>query len=254
MPEETQSFTSDVPAVVADNLTMVYGAGEARVVALDDVSVAFGAGLLSAIMGPSGSGKSTLLHCLAGLDEPTSGRVRIAGVDVTDLGDDDLTRFRRDHVGFVFQSFNLLPMLTARDNITVALDIAGRKADQPWLDGVIDALGIRDRLEHIPAEMSGGQQQRVACARALAGRPDVLFCDEPTGNLDSRSGAEVLEILVDAAHRLGRTVVMVTHDPLAAARADRVVFLGDGRLRDELLAPTAASVIDRMAKLEALVP
>ena len=254
MPDQTTPFASDVPAVVADNLTMVYGTGEARVVALDDVSVAFEAGLFSAIMGPSGSGKSTLLHCLAGLDEPTSGRVRIAGVDVTDLGDDDLTRFRRDHVGFVFQSFNLLPMLTARDNITVALDIAGRKPDQPWLDGIIDALGIRDRLEHIPAEMSGGQQQRVACARALAGRPDVLFCDEPTGNLDSKSGAEVLDILVDAAHRLGRTVVMVTHDPSAAARADRVVFLGDGRLRDELVAPTAVTVIERMAKLEALVP
>jgi putative ABC transport system ATP-binding protein len=157
-------------------------------------------------------------------------------------------------VGFVFQSFNLLPMLTARDNITVALDIAGRKPDQSWLDGIIDALGIRDRLGHIPAEMSGGQQQRVACARALAGRPDVLFCDEPTGNLDSKAGAEVLDILVDAAHRLGRTVVMVTHDPSAAARADRVVFLGDGRLRDELVAPTAVTVIDRMAKLEALVP
>ena len=254
MPDQTTPVTSNAPAVVAENLTMVYGTGEARVVALDDVSVAFEAGLFSAIMGPSGSGKSTLLHCLAGLDEPTSGRVRIAGVDLTDLGDDDLTRFRRDHVGFVFQSFNLLPMLTARDNITVALDIAGRRPDRPWLDGIIDALGIRDRLEHIPAEMSGGQQQRVACARALAGRPDVLFCDEPTGNLDSKSGAEVLDILVDAAHRLGRTVVMVTHDPSAAARADRVVFLGDGRLRDELLAPTALRVIDRMAKLEALVP
>jgi len=254
MPDQTTPVTSNAPAVVAENLTMVYGTGEARVVALDDVSVAFEAGLFSAIMGPSGSGKSTLLHCLAGLDEPTSGRVRIAGVDLTDLGDDDLTRFRRDHVGFVFQSFNLLPMLTARDNITVALDIAGRRPDRPWLDGIIDALGIRDRLEHIPAEMSGGQPQRVACARALAGRPDVLFCDEPTGNLDSKSGAEVLDILVDAAHRLGRTVVMVTHDPSAAARADRVVFLGDGRLRDELLAPTALRVIDRMAKLEALVP
>jgi putative ABC transport system ATP-binding protein len=254
MPDQITPFAPDVAAVVADNLTMVYGSGEARVVALDDVSVAFEAGRFSAIMGPSGSGKSTLLHCLAGLDEPTSGTVRIAGTDVTALGDDDLTRFRRDHVGFVFQSFNLLPMLTARDNITVALDIAGRKPDQEWLDGVIDALGIRDRLEHIPAEMSGGQQQRVACARALAGRPDVLFCDEPTGNLDSKSGAEVLDILADAVHRLGRTVVMVTHDPSAAARADRVVFLGDGRLRDELDAPTAASVIDRMAKLEALVP
>jgi putative ABC transport system ATP-binding protein len=242
------------PAVVAENLSMVYGTGEATVVALDDVSVAFEAGRFTAIMGPSGSGKSTLLHCLAGLDEPTSGRVSIAGVDLTGLKDDDLTRFRRDHVGFVFQSFNLLPMLTARDNITVALDIAGRTPDQEWLDGVIDALAIRDRLDHIPAEMSGGQQQRVACARALASRPDVLFADEPTGNLDSKSGAEVLDILGDAVRRLGRTVVMVTHDPSAAARADRVVFLGDGRLRDELLDPTALGVIDRMARLESLVP
>jgi putative ABC transport system ATP-binding protein len=249
-----ESFATTMSAVVAENLTMVYGAGEARVVALDDVSVAFEAGRFTAIMGPSGSGKSTLLHCLAGLDEPTSGRVSIAGVDVTGLGDDDLTRFRRDHIGFVFQSFNLLPMLTARDNITVALDIAGRRPDQAWLDGVIDSLGIRDRLEHIPAEMSGGQQQRVACARALASRPDVLFCDEPTGNLDSRSGAEVLDILQDSVRRLGRTVVMVTHDPSAAARADRVVFLGDGRLRDDLLGPTALTVIDRMAKLESMVP
>jgi putative ABC transport system ATP-binding protein len=252
MPVESVATTTT--AVVAENLTMVYGAGEARVVALDDVSVAFEAGRFTAIMGPSGSGKSTLLHCLAGLDEPTSGRVSIAGIDLTGLGDDDLTRFRRDHIGFVFQSFNLLPMLTARDNITVALDIAGCKPDQPWLDGVIDSLGIRDRLEHIPAEMSGGQQQRVACARALASRPDVLFCDEPTGNLDSRSGAEVLDILQDSVRRLGRTVVMVTHDPSAAARADRVVFLGDGRLRDDLLCPTALTVIDRMAKLESMVP
>ncbi|HET7900721.1 MAG TPA: ABC transporter ATP-binding protein [Candidatus Nanopelagicales bacterium] len=238
---------------MAEGLSMVYGAGEARVVALDDVSVSFDAGQFTAIMGPSGSGKSTLLHCLAGLDEPTAGRVSIAGVDLTDMKDDDLTRFRRDHVGFVFQSFNLLPMLTALDNITVALDIAGRKPDQDWLDGVIDALGIRDRLGHIPAEMSGGQQQRVACARALAGRPDVLFGDEPTGNLDSRAGAEVLDILRDAVDRLGRTVVMVTHDPSAAARADRVVFLGDGRVLDDLVGPTAHTVIDRMAKLESLV-
>jgi putative ABC transport system ATP-binding protein len=249
-----QPVVSAAPAVVAENLSMVYGAGETRVVALDDVSVSFEAGRFTAIMGPSGSGKSTLLHCLAGLDEPTSGRVSIAGVDLTGLGDDDLTRFRRDRVGFVFQSFNLLPMLTARDNITVALDIAGRKPDHEWLDGVIDALAIRDRLDHIPAEMSGGQQQRVACARALAGRPDVLFADEPTGNLDSRSGAEVLDILGDAVRRLGRTVIMVTHDPSAAARADRVVFLGDGRLRDELVEPTALTVIDRMARLESLVP
>jgi putative ABC transport system ATP-binding protein len=232
---------------------MVYGEGDTRVVALDDVSVAFAAGRFGAIMGPSGSGKSTLLHCLAGLDDPTGGTVSIAGNTLNGMKDDDLTRFRRDHVGFVFQSFNLLPMLTARDNITVALDIAGRKPDQEWLDAVIDALGIRDRLDHIPAQLSGGQQQRVACARALASRPDVIFADEPTGNLDSRAGAEVLDILGNATRELGRTVVMVTHDPAAAARADRVVFLGDGRLRDDLVEPTTRAVIDRMASLETSV-
>ena len=250
MSESVPALEPYGDAVVASHLTMTYGVGEAAVTALDDVSLRFEATRFSAIMGPSGSGKSTLLHCLAGLDDPTSGTVSIAGRELTSLGDDDLTRFRRDHVGFVFQSFNLLPMLTARDNITVTLDIAGRTPDREWLDGVIEALGIGDRLDHTPSELSGGQQQRVACARALAGRPDVIFCDEPTGNLDSKAGAEVLDILADASRRLGRTVIMVTHDPAAAARADRVVFLGDGKVRDDLSDPTIRAVIDRMERLE----
>jgi putative ABC transport system ATP-binding protein len=238
------------PAVAAVDLSMVYGEGDTRVVALDGVTVSFESGRFSAIMGPSGSGKSTLLHCLAGLDTPTSGSVSIAGTPLVGMSDDDLTRFRRDHVGFVFQAFNLLPMLPARDNITVAMDIAGQRPDPEWLDVVIDALGIRDRLDHLPAQLSGGQQQRVACARALASRPAVVFADEPTGNLDSRAGAEVLDILAASTRELERTVVMVTHDPAAAARADRVVFLGDGRVRDELREPTVRDVIDAMAGLE----
>jgi putative ABC transport system ATP-binding protein len=202
-------------------------------------------------MGPSGSGKSTLMHCLAGLDSATSGKVFVGDTDLTTLGDRDLTRLRRDRVGFVFQSFNLLPTLTALENITLPSDIAGHSPDQEWLDTVIDAVALRDRLGHRPAELSGGQQQRVACARALASRPDVVFADEPTGNLDSRSGAQVLGFLRASVRDLGQTVVMVTHDANAASYADRVVFLADGRVVDDMAEPTADTVLERMKRLDA---
>jgi putative ABC transport system ATP-binding protein len=237
-------------AARAHDLTKVYGSGDTRVVALDSVSVSFGRGQFTAIMGPSGSGKSTLMHCLAGLDGITSGSVHIGDVDVTALDDKRLTRLRRDAVGFIFQAYNLLPTLTALENITLPADIAGRKPDKAWLDTVIDTVGLRDRLNHKPRELSGGQQQRVACARALVSRPEVVFADEPTGNLDSRAGAEVLGFLRRSVREFGQTVVMVTHDPVAAAYADRVVFLGDGRIVDEIPAPTAERVLDRMKEFE----
>jgi putative ABC transport system ATP-binding protein len=239
-----------VPAARAVELTKVYGEGDTRVVALDQVTVDVERARLTAIMGPSGSGKSTLMHCLAGLDTATSGRVLIGDTDLTTLGDRDLTRLRRDRIGFVFQSFNLLPTLTALENITLPMDIAGRRPDPEWLDRVIDTIGLRDRLDHRPAELSGGQQQRVACARALASRPDVVFADEPTGNLDSRSGAQVLGFLRSSVSDLGQTVVMVTHDANAASYADRVLFLGDGRIVDEMPDPTAESVLERMKRLD----
>jgi putative ABC transport system ATP-binding protein len=201
-------------------------------------------------MGPSGSGKSTLMHCLAGLDDATEGSVFIGDVDLTTLNDKRLTRMRRDAVGFVFQAFNLLPTLTALENITLPMEIAGRKPDQEWLDTVIDRIGLRDRLNHRPTELSGGQQQRVACARALASRPEIIFADEPTGNLDSASGAEVLGFLRRSVTDMGQTIVMVTHDPGAAAYADRVLFLADGRIVDEMAQPTAELVLDRMKKFE----
>jgi putative ABC transport system ATP-binding protein len=232
-------------------LTKVYGAGDTRVVALDAVSVDVEPARMTAIMGPSGSGKSTLMHCLAGLDAATSGQVFIGDTELTALGDRDLTRLRRDRVGFVFQSFNLLPTLTALENITLPLDIAGRRPDRAWLDAVVDAVGLRDRLGHRPAELSGGQQQRVACARALATRPDVVFADEPTGNLDSRSGAQVLGFLRTSVRDLGQTVVMVTHDANAASYSDRVVFLADGRVVDDMDDPTADTVLERMKRLDA---
>ncbi len=219
-------------------------------VALDAVDIAMATGEFTAIMGPSGSGKSTLMHCLAGLDSVSSGQVFIGDTELTALGDRDLTRLRRDAVGFVFQAFNLVPTLTARENITLPLDIAGRKPDAEWLDTVIDTVGLRDRLTHKPSELSGGQQQRVACARALASRPLIVFADEPTGNLDSRSGAEVLSFLRRSVDDFGQTIVMVTHDPGAAAYSDRVVFLADGRVVDELRSPTSSSVLDRMKALE----
>jgi putative ABC transport system ATP-binding protein len=197
-------------------------------------------------MGPSGSGKSTLMHCLAGLDELTSGRVFIGDVDLTTLNDKSLTLLRRDKVGFIFQAYNLVPTLTALENITLPIDLAGRKPEQAWLDNVIDTIGLRDRLEHRPSELSGGQQQRVAVGRALAGQPAIIFADEPTGNLDSHSGAEILDFMRRAVSDLAQTIVMVTHDPGAASYADRVVFLADGRIVDEIADPTAEVVLDRM--------
>jgi putative ABC transport system ATP-binding protein len=237
-------------AARAEKLTKVYGSGETQVVALDAISVDLPRGQFTAIMGPSGSGKSTLMHCLAGLDDVTNGSVFIGDVDLTTLNDKRLTRMRRDAVGFVFQAFNLLPTLTAIENITLPMEIAGRKPDQEWLDTVIDRIGLRDRLNHRPTELSGGQQQRVACARALASRPEIIFADEPTGNLDSASGAEVLGFLRRSVTDLGQTIVMVTHDPGAAAYADRVLFLADGRIVDEMADPTAELVLDRMKKFE----
>ncbi|HEU5269331.1 MAG TPA: ABC transporter ATP-binding protein [Jatrophihabitans sp.] len=249
-PSEPRSRLAPVTAASATGLTKIYGLGDMRVYALDDVSVDFRRGEFTAIMGPSGSGKSTLMHCLAGLDAPTAGSVRIGDTELTGLSDKRMTRLRRDRIGFVFQSFNLVPTLTALENITLPVDIAGRRPDHDWLDAVIDTLGLRNRLNHRPAELSGGQQQRVACARALASRPEIVFGDEPTGNLDSRSSGEVLTILRNSVSHLGQTVVIVTHDPRAAGYADRVVFLADGRIVDELRAPTAEKVLDRMKHLE----
>jgi len=242
---------ADHAAARATDLTKVYGQGETRVVALDQVSVAFGRGEFTAIMGPSGSGKSTLMHCMAGLDTVTSGSSRIGGTELTGLTDDQLTRLRRDKVGFVFQAFHLLPTLTAAENITLPLDIAGRRPDREWLEQVVAAVGLADRLGHRPGQLSGGQQQRVAVARALAARPEIIFADEPTGNLDSRSGAEVLGLLRDSVREFGQSVVMVTHDPVAAAFAGRVVFLADGRLVGELREPAADQILDRVKALDA---
>nr|WP_245862886.1 ABC transporter ATP-binding protein [Georgenia soli] len=227
-------------------MTKVYGDGETRVVALDGVDVVFPRGVFTAIMGPSGSGKSTLMHCMAGLDEATSGTAWIGGVDLTTLKDRQLTDLRRDKVGFIFQAFNLIPTLTALENITLPMDLAGRRADQEWLDAVVTAVGLQQRLSHRPNQLSGGQQQRVACARALASRPEIIFADEPTGNLDSRSGADVLGFLRTSVRELGQTIVMVTHDPVAASYADQVLFLADGRLVDQMADPTADRVLERM--------
>ncbi|MER5945773.1 ABC transporter ATP-binding protein [Streptomyces sp. NPDC001904] len=238
------------PAARATDLTKVYGKGDTRVTALDAVSVDFARGRFTAVMGPSGSGKSTLMHCMAGLDSLSSGSARIGGVELASLTDRELTALRREKVGFVFQGFNLLPTQTALENMTLPLRLAGRKPDAAWLDTVVATVGLADRLAHRPAQLSGGQQQRVAVARALVSRPDIVFADEPTGNLDSRSGAEVLGFLRDSVRDLGQTVVMVTHDPVAAAHADRVVFLSDGRLVDELHEPGADAVLDRMLAFE----
>ncbi|MDV6300475.1 ABC transporter ATP-binding protein [Dietzia maris] len=237
-------------AAVATDLVMTYGEGETEVRALDHVSATFERGRFTAIMGPSGSGKSTLMHCMAGLDRPTSGSVRIGDTEIVGLADKELTALRRDRIGFVFQSFNLVPTLTAKENITLPQDIAGHGIDRAWFDEVIGRLGIADRLSHRPSELSGGQQQRVACARALVGRPDILFGDEPTGNLDSTSSAEVLAILRSAADDFGQTVVIVTHDPRAATYADRVLLLADGRVVRELAHPTADEILAAMGALE----
>ncbi len=246
--QATADLTREHTAAAArsTDLTKVYGSGETQVTALDHVSVEFDRGEFTAIMGPSGSGKSTLMHVMAGLDAPTSGQSWIGETELSTLHDKGLTTLRRDKVGFVFQAFNLVPTLTALENITLPIDIAGRKPDQPWLDQVIDTVGLRGRLSHRPAELSGGQQQRVACARALASRPEIIFADEPTGNLDSRSGADVLAFLRMSVRTLGQTVVMVTHDPVAASYAGRVLFLADGRIVDEMSAPTADRVLERM--------
>ncbi len=231
-------------------LTKIYGQGEARVVALDDVSIELATGEFTAIMGPSGSGKSTLMHCAAALDSATSGQVFLGEIELTGLKDKALTQLRRDSIGFIFQSYNLVPTLSARENILLPLAIAGRKPDQEWYDVVIDTVGLRDRLGHRPNELSGGQQQRVACARALVSRPQVIFADEPTGNLDSLSGQEVLKFLRRCVDEFGQSIVMVTHDPVAAGHTDRVVFLADGRIVDELRQPTADLVLERMKKLD----
>jgi putative ABC transport system ATP-binding protein len=238
-------------AAQALGATKVYGSGDTAVLALDEVDVAFERGRFTAVMGPSGSGKSTLMHCVAGLDTLTAGRVLIGDVDLSTLSDRDLTRLRRDRIGFVFQAFNLIPTLTAQENIVLPDRLAGRRADAAWVDQVVAAVGLGDRLRHRPSELSGGQQQRVAVARALSGRPDIVFADEPTGNLDSRTGAEILGFLRRAVDDLGQTVVMVTHEPTAAAHADEVVFLADGRIVDGLAAPTATTVLDRMSSLGA---
>jgi putative ABC transport system ATP-binding protein len=236
-------------AARAIDTTKVYGQGVAEVRALDGVSVEFGTGRFTAIMGPSGSGKSTLMHCLAGLDTLTSGSVWIGDTDLGSLSDKRLTQLRRDRVGFIFQAFNLLPMLTAGENITLPMKLAGRKPDREWFDTVVATVGLGNRLRHRPSELSGGQQQRVAVARALASRPEIIFADEPTGNLDSRAGAEILAFMRQAVREFGQTIVMVTHDPVAASYADRAVFLADGRIIDDLVDPTSASVIDRMRNL-----
>jgi putative ABC transport system ATP-binding protein len=227
----------------------VYGRGDAAVRALDGVTVEFTAGRFAAIMGPSGSGKSTLLHCMAGLDRLTEGQVFIGDVDLSTLDEKRLTVLRRDKVGFVFQAYNLVPTLTAAENITLPIDIAGRRPDPAWYDTVIETVGLRDRLTHRPSELSGGQQQRVAAARALVSRPEIVFADEPTGNLDSRAGAEILGFMRRAVREFGQTIVMVTHDPIAASYADRVVFLADGRVVDEMADPTSERVLDRMKSL-----
>lgn len=237
-------------AAGATDLTKVYGIGDTTVHALRGVTIEFGTGEFTAIMGPSGSGKSTLMHCLAGLDDASGGRAYIGDVTLTGLSDKAMTMLRRDRIGFVFQSFNLVPTLTAAENITLPLDIAGRDVDREWFDTVVARLGIGDRLTHLPTELSGGQQQRVACARALVGKPDIIFGDEPTGNLDSRSSGEVLDILRAATDEFGQTVVIVTHDPRAASYADRVVFLADGRVVRELSRPSADDVFEVMRHLD----
>jgi putative ABC transport system ATP-binding protein len=238
-----------VAAARAVGAVKVYGKGDSAVRALDGVDVEFGAGAFTAIMGPSGSGKSTLMHAAAGLDELTSGQVFIGDTDLTRLNDKALTRLRRDRIGFVFQSFNLVPTLTALENITLPMSLAGRKPDREWVDSVIETVGLGSRLSHRPSELSGGQQQRVAVARALASRPSIIFADEPTGNLDSRTGGEILAFMRRAVREMSQTIVMVTHDPVAASFADRVVLLADGRIVDEILHPTPDAVLDRMKSL-----
>jgi putative ABC transport system ATP-binding protein len=247
----TESPTRTTTAIAARTVaaTKVYGRGDQAVTALDDVDLEIPAGRFTAVMGPSGSGKSTLMHCLAGLDSLTSGEVYIGDTELGSLDDRALTRLRRERIGFVFQSYNLMPTLTAYENITLPFALAGRKPDRDWVGRVVDSVGLAPRLRHRPAELSGGQQQRVAVARALATRPDLVFADEPTGNLDSTTGAEVLEFLRAAVRTMGQTVVMVTHDPGAAAHADAVVFLADGCIVDRMAEPTADQILDTIKQL-----
>jgi putative ABC transport system ATP-binding protein len=249
VPAEVFVENRRAAAARAAEATKVYGKGEAEVRALDGVTVEFAAGQFTAIMGPSGSGKSTLMHSLAGLDDLTSGSVWIGDTDLSKLNDKVLTKLRRDRVGFVFQAFNLVPTLDVAENITLPMALAGRKPDKAWVDNVIDIVGLRDRLKHRPSELSGGQQQRVAVARALASKPEIVFADEPTGNLDSRTGAEVLSFMRQAVREYDQTIVMVTHDPVAASYADRAIFLVDGQIVDDMPEPAADSVIDRMKTL-----
>jgi putative ABC transport system ATP-binding protein len=236
-------------AARAVEASKIYGTGDTTVRALDSIDVDFPRSQYTAIMGPSGSGKSTLLHCLAGLDTLTSGHVYLGDIDLSTLSDKEVTRVRRDRVGFVFQTFNLLPTLTAIENITLPLALAGHKADQAWLDRIVDTVRLADRLEHRPSELSGGQQQRVAVARALVTKPEIIFADEPTGNLDSRSSAEILGFMQHAVQEFGQTIVMVTHDPISASYSNRVVFLADGHIVDELQSPTADAVLGKMRTL-----
>ena len=237
------------PAARAVGATKIYGQGDAQVKALDGIDVVFAPGAFTAIMGPSGSGKSTLMQCMAGLDRLTSGQSWIGDVELSGLSEKEITRIRRDRVGFIFQAFNLVPTLTALENIRLPLDIAGRDPEGDWMDQVVDALNLRERLTHRPSELSGGQQQRVAAARALVSRPDIVFADEPTGQLDSQSSVELLDFMRRAADEFNQTIVMVTHEPSAAARADRVIFLADGRIVDHMESPTPDSILDRMKVL-----
>jgi putative ABC transport system ATP-binding protein len=247
-PADT-TYRDNAVAARAVDATKVYGKGEAEVRALDGINVEFATSRFTAIMGPSGSGKSTLMHAVAGLDTLTSGSVWIGDVDLSTLKEKKLTKLRRDRIGFIFQAFNLIPTLTAEENIGLPSRLAGRRPDQAWFDTVVDTVGLRERLHHRPSELSGGQQQRVAVARALAGQPHIIFADEPTGNLDSRTGTEILSFMRQAVRELGQTIVMVTHDPVAASYADRAVFLADGRIVDEIDDPTADSVFDRIRTL-----
>jgi putative ABC transport system ATP-binding protein len=245
----TAGGVATAPAARAVGATKIYGQGDAQVRALDGIDVEFAPGAFTAIMGPSGSGKSTLMQCMAGLDRLTSGQSWIGDIELSGLSEKEITRIRRDRVGFIFQAFNLVPTLTALENIRLPLDIAGRDPEGDWMDQVVDALNLRERLSHRPNELSGGQQQRVAAARALVSRPDIVFADEPTGQLDSQSSAELLDFMRRAADEFHQTIVMVTHEPSAAARADRVIFLADGRIVDRMESPTPDSILDRMKAL-----